>query len=367
MRPGTILIILWIMAAGCVELYEFRINNKYPSLVIEGQISDLSYREYMEIPADGRYFTVRLSQTSHVANERNQPVKDASVILVDSEGNIREYVASELIPGIYILFDEDFKAIPGMQYQLKVMLPEGASFESEWEQLPEKLPGPMGDINFEEVIRQQYDFRNNERELVNVRGVNVMVELPSITEKEHVYYQWDFNATWIYRATLASITSPVYRCWITDPYYLTDYVMHEDNVGGYKKDLFFLRIDGNDRIFDRISMLISQYAMSEHYYNYLTEIRQQDERKGLFDPPPFNLLSNLHSEDPDLEVYGYFSVVGEQGARWDFMRTDLEFPVPNTWREFCTDPTVDPPSKCFSCLEYGDGIPSNVKPWWWEE
>lgn len=359
--------LLLILTSGCVELYDFRIKNENPSLVIEGEISDLSYNEYKEIPADGRYFSVRLSQTNNVSNVRNKPVGNADVRLVDSEGSTWSYEASEVNPGYYFLMDRDFQAAAGIQYRLIVILPEGSRYESAWEQMPETEPQPMGDIHFEEVVRQQYEYRNRERLFVNVRGADVKIDLPVLRENGTVFYKWDFDATWIYRATLVSSLSPVYRCWITNPYYLSDYVLQKDNIGGYPQDLFFLRVDGNDRIFDKISFLIRQYAMSEAYYNYWMEIRQQDERKGLFDPPPFNLISNLHAQDPEREVFGYFGVVREQGKRWYFSRLDLEVPVENTWSEFCRNPDAIPPPKCSSCLEYGEGIAVNEQPWWWEE
>jgi hypothetical protein len=367
MRGVKILFMGLIFATGCVELYEFTIKNENPSLVIEGRISDMSYNEYMDLPAEGRYFSVRLSLSGDVVNERNKPVNDACVTLVDSNGSTWDYVASEANTGLYFLEDKDFKAVPRIAYKLMVLLPEGGSFESDWETIPEERPGTVGEIAFEEVIRQQYVYKNRERVLDNIHGVNFKVGLQPVTGENPIYYQWSFDATWIYRATLLSSSHPNYRCWISDPYYLSDYVMHRDNTGGYKHGLFFLAVDGNDRIFDRISFLVSQFAISEKYYNYWTEIQEQDQRKGLFDPPPYNLISNLHSDNPEQMVYGYFAVVGEQGKRWYFSRLDLENPVPNTWREFCASQLIIPPPKCANCLEYDGGNPTNEKPWWWEE
>jgi hypothetical protein len=361
--------LILILITGCVELYEFKIENKNPSLVIEGQISNVSYLECHDFPAEGRYFTVKLSWTSNVSNVRDKKVNNAGVYLVDDLGNIREYTSLESSPGTYMLYDDKFHAEPGVSYQLNVILSDGASFSSDWERMPELAPGPMGNIEFEEVVRQQYVYRNSEKVLTETRGVNVGVDLPEVPEQGPVFYRWTFSATWVFRATLVSITEPDYRCWITNPHYLSNYVMLRDNAGGYWNKLFFLEVDGNDRIFDRISVLINQYAMNEGYYNYWTEIQEQDERTGLFDPPPFNLQSNLHAENPDLQVFGYFGVVNEQARRWNFSRTDLSYPVPNTWREFCKNPNILPAAKaqCYSCFNYGLGNPTNVKPFWWDE
>jgi len=367
-RIGLIAILLFLFM-GCVEIYEFKINNDHPSLVIEGQISNASYFDCHEFPAEGRYFTVKLSWTSNVTNVRDEKVKNASVLLVDDRGNIWEYISSEINPGVYTLFDENFRAEPGVSYQLRVYLSDGDSYLSDWENLPEVQPGSMGDIDFEEVVRQKYVYKNQENILTDVRAVEVGIHLPEVPTPDPVYYRWTFSATWVFRATLVSITEPQYRCWITNPNYLSNYVMLRDNAGGYRNSLFFLDVDGNDRIFDRISILINQYAMNEGYYNYWKEIQEQDDRTGLFDPPPYNLQSNLHAENPERQVYGYFGVVHEQARRWDFTRTDLSYPVPNTWREFCNNPNILPAAKqqCYSCFNYGLGYPTNVKPFWWED
>lgn len=370
MKRGIVVVFLiLLLGMGCVELYEFKIKNDHPSLVIEGEISNVSYNECRQFPAEGRYFTVKLSWTSNVTNVRDEKVRNAGVFLVDDRGNIWDYNSSEINPGVYTLFDEDFHAESDVSYQLKVILSDGESYSSDWEQMPELEPGPMGDIGFEEVVIQKYIYRNMERVLSNMRGIDIGVNLPDVPAPGPVFYRWTFSATWVFRATLASSTAPDYRCWITNPYYLSNYTLLRDNVGGYWNKLFFLEVDGNDRIFDQISILINQYAMQEGYYNYWKEIQEQDDRTGLFDPPPYNLQSNLHAENPDFQVFGYFGVVNEQARRWNFSRTDLSYPVPNTWREFCMNPNILPASKpqCYSCFNYGLGIPTNVKPFWWDE
>jgi hypothetical protein len=122
----------------------------------------------------------------------------------------------------------------------------------------------------------------------------------------------------------------------------------------------------NGRYFDRISVLISQFIMTEKYYNYWKEIQEQNRRKGIFDSPPFNLQSNLYSENPGLKVYGYFGVVQEKGKRWDFTRTDLSYPVENTWEDACILTVITPFSPCINCLNISD-YATTVKPYWWDE
>jgi hypothetical protein len=366
---AVLMIMIFMLILGCVELYDFKIENNKSSLVIEGQISNVSYNEFQEYPADGRHFSVRLSKTSDVSNVRDEKVTDARVFLLDDQGSRWDYTSSGVNPGIYILFDDDFHAEPGIFYQLNVILLDGESYQSDWEQIPAVEPGSIGNIDFEEITIQKYIYLNREKVLTNIRGVNVNLNLPEVPSSNPVFYRWTFSATWVFLASLVSKLKDDYRCWITNPYYLSNYVMHRDYTGGYKKKLFFLEVDGNDRIVDRISVLINQYSMQEGYYNYWKEIQEQDDRTGLFDPPSFNLHSNLHTENPDLKVFGYFGVVNERITRWNFSQTDLSYPVPNPWIELCSNPNILPEAKaqCYSCFNYGSGVPTNLKPYWWDE
>lgn len=361
-------LILLFTGSGCVKSYEFKNKDVTPALVIEGQISNISFYESTKYPADGRFFTVRLSQTSMVSNIRNPAVKNAAVYLTDVSGNQWTYTPTPNSAGVYTLYDRDFHADSGNEYKLHVILSDGESYESDWEKLPEHLPGPMGNISFSEVESKQFIYINNEKTLANIRGINVKLKLPEDSGKTPIYYKWNFSPTWIYRATLLRPSDPRYRCWISDPNYLSDYVIHKDLIGDYNQDLFYLQIDFNGRIFDRLSVLIHQYSMTEDYYNYWQEIHEQGNRKGLFDPPPFNLHSNLHSVNPSLKVYGYFGVVEEQIKRWNISRTDLSYPVKNTWKDACNPNVImiSPYSPCINCFNASD-YATNQQPDWWEK
>jgi hypothetical protein len=107
---------------------------------------------------------------------------------------------------------------------------------------------------------------------------------------------------------------------------------------------FFLETIGNERINGKLSVLINQIASSEEYFNYYKEIQDQANRGRLFDAPPYNLMTNFNSSDPDKKVFGYFGVVHEQAKRWYFNRLDVSYLVENTWRVNCTGQRlVQPP------------------------
>ena len=130
------------LIAGCIEPYEFVVRNPQPSLVIEAFLSDKSFKETLGYPSDGRYFTVKLTQTGDVQNTRPLPVAGAVVTLATSDGD--ELIYTETGSGIYTLLDPDFEARRGVLYSLRVATPDEYVYESSWEGLPEVEVPPDG-------------------------------------------------------------------------------------------------------------------------------------------------------------------------------------------------------------------------------
>src|SRR5688572_13335898 len=95
-------LLLFLTVGGCIEPYQFTIENNEPSLVVEGYISDKSYQETLSYPSDGQYFTVKLTSTSDVTNVRSKPVLYAGVRLISDEGERWNYTEVDE-SGIYKL------------------------------------------------------------------------------------------------------------------------------------------------------------------------------------------------------------------------------------------------------------------------
>ena len=364
------LFLLSILLVSCIEPYRFDVKSREPSLVVEGHISDVSYNESLDYPSDGRFFTVILRYTSDVNNVRGQVVENASVVLVSNSGDSWTYTPSELEPGKYILADRDFKARKDTMYKLQISLADGKSYESAWEQLPSAAPGTIGNVDFEEIEKQVYVVKAGEQEVETIKGINVRMDLPEREPGNPVYYLWDFEPTWIYVAPLARPSNPVYRCWVTGKHYITNYTLQIDNVGGYKKDLFFIETEINERVTEGLSVLVKQYAMTEGFYFFWKEMKDQAEGGFIQDTPPFNLQTNFKALDSDERVAGYFGVVDEEAIRWYFSVRDLSYPVHNSMKYLCENPPGPPvrgePNSCENCLAYDKGPITNVQPSWWD-
>lgn len=355
--------LVMLMVVGCVETYQFRITDTDPGIVVEATLSDKSFNDTKNYPSDGRYFTVKVSKTGDVINTRPKMVSYATVVLASDQGGEWLFVEEDPInkPGIYQLFDDDFKAVQGVRYKLTVTTPDDAIIESDWQQMPDNAPA-IGPVSFSETSTERIILDG----VRDIKGVTSKVALPKNESGSTIHYRWKFLPTWLFDAPLASTTDAMIKfCWATTTNYLRDYTMLADDEGGYSKDLFFVEIEGNERILNEFSVLIEQQVMNEDYYFFWKEMQDLNQPDGVFATPPFNLKSNLTASKG--KVYGYFGVVREQAVRWYFNRTDLSYNVPNWLPEECQRECGPgcPPPPCFNCLRYEGGDVTNIRPTWW--
>lgn len=353
---------LLVTILSCVEPYEFRIIDTSQRIVIEATLSDKSFNDTKNYPSDGRYFSVKLSRTSDVVNVRSEAVSYAIVVLINEQGEEWTYGERSDTPGYYELIDDDFKALTGVRYKLKIQTPDDEQIESDWEMLPDPAP-PMGPIGFRETTTQKVLLD----EVREIQGVTPNITVPVNETGNPIYYQWKYIPTWIFTAALASTTDAMTKtCWASTPYYLRGYTVLLDNDGGYQKDFFFMDTRTNERILYEFSMLVQQEVLNEDYYYFRKEMQDRNQPGGVFSIPPYNLNTNYHSSAGS--VFGYFGVVREEGKRWYFNRNDLSYGISDWLVEQCTAPCLGPgcpPPDCYNCLRYEGGDVINVKPSWW--
>ena len=308
---------------------------------------------------------MKLSYTDDVTNTRPEPVSGATVELIGSDAS--QWTYTEVSTGLYQLLSNDFKAANGIQYKLRIAPTIEKVYESEWEELPANGAPPIGTVDFQEVERDVFVYEAGERVIRPVKGIVSNIDLPQNNTGQPLYYRWKFTSTWIYIAPLStSIVIPGYKCWITDETYLKDYTLQIDRTGSYKQDLFFLPTIRNEKIFQKFSVLISQFTMQQDHYYFWEEMKQRNEGSLLSDRPPYNLQTNFFLVGGSEKVSGYFSVVQEQAVRWYFNKKDLSYNVINTLKNDCIRMEIGPPApECLDCREYYAGKSTEAKPFWW--
>lgn len=346
-----------LTVSACVEAYEFPIASEVKEgIAVEGFVSNMSYNDLLPLPQPARYFTVKVFNLGKVKNLRNSPVEGAEIELHDSMGEVYDY--AEIDNGEYGLFYEDFKAQEGRTYKIIIRLSTGVVIESDFEVLPSAMP--LGEVHIEELIEEKYDNVKGEQVIVELEGMNLNITTEPNKSNAPKYYKWDFMTTWIFNARRADDQSPVKYCWATSKYYLEEFVLLEDVKGDTKAELFFLETL-NPRLNHGFSVLIRQTLMSEDYYSFWNEILKQKSQSELFAPPPYNIHTNVSSDE--LEVFGYFAVVDEKYTRWYFDKHEVENYGGHV--ETCHDAPSYPLS-CYDCREFTyDGPATHITPTWW--
>ena len=372
---------IFLIVFSCIEPYTFVVPDNLQALVVEGYISDKSFNDSRSYPSDGRYFSIRLTETTDVANVRPEPVRDATVMLVSDTDQEWVYNHLSTDPGLYQLYDSTFKAEPGVQYKLRIIT-EDDDYESTWQSIPGTEVPPMGTVGFRQTESEKYLVEAGKNVLRTVKEIESYISVKPNPAGNSIYYHWKFSPMWVYVAPLSpSATRPGNTCWVTSNDYMKTFALQVDNAGGYDKPLFRIPTLQNERLLDDFSVLIQQFAMNEDYYFFLKEMYDQNEGNVLVDKPPFNLMSNIESWSGEKKVVGYFGVVQEQATRWYFNVSQLDYTVENTFRKGC-ETNYGPPVRgdcpeepapafaaceCKYCPMYSKGNAVNIRPPWWRK
>ncbi len=356
---------------SCIEKYDFNVINQVEGLVVEASISDLSFAESLSWPSDGRYFKVKLSKTNDVDNQRDERVSQAEVKLRSKSGAEYMYTEDPLLPGEYFLRDEFFRAERDEEYQLEITLPDGQLFTSNWESLPSKSH-PLGSVDYIETSPNKYVYEAGERVVKSIRGIDVRMRVTDFSDSEKRFFRWTFDPFWTYAAALvADPASPAKQCYVTSDYYLDDFVLAELKRGDYSQKLFFLETGSNWRLYKHFSTIIHQEELSESYYQFWKDLEAQKDKGGLYDQPPFGLITNFTNTNGNWTVNGYFGIVSESASRWTFDPDDLSYTIEDNLLQWCQENAVFdprlPPDQCFDCRSHTLGVAVNTPPLWWNK
>ena len=355
----TLLSMIAVTLQACIEDFEFEGISKGEGIVVEGFISNQSYNDLLALPLSARYFTLKLSNVGEVENTRNEPVLGAKVELHQDNGVVYDY--AEIQNGEYGVFYEDFKAEQGRNYHLEITLNDGRKITSEIQ----ALPGDMDIGSFSVVEQTKLDYENvlGEVSIAEQEGIGFNVTTLSNDSDDPIYYKWDLSITWIFSADLVEDNHPLKFCWATSQNSYQEFQLLEDHNGNIQNELFFLKTK-NSRLNHGFSVLIRQMTMSHEYYTFYNEVQKQLDQSELFASPPYNIKSNLSSDDS--EVYGFFGVVNEDFERWYFDKNEID--NYGGWVDDLCEFGPRWAAYCFDCREwtYDDDHVTPYPPDWWD-
>jgi hypothetical protein len=303
MRKKGIYILLFVIAA-CVAL---RCTKPYNPTVIAGNNNYLVVEGNISTGTDST--TILLSRTTNLASGiTTNPELGAKVTIQDNQS--QSYGLADKGNGSYT--SPILTLDPTRTYRLNIITTDGKTYLSDY--VPATVSPPIDSIGF----------------LVESNGIQLYVNTHDPNNNTH-YYRWDYIETWEFRAKYESdyvsngdsiVSRPpaqqIYKCWSSN---LSNNIelgssakLTQDVI--YQSPLVFVP-STSEKLEDRYSILLKQYAMTANGYNYYNLLKQNTEELGsIFDAQPSTLTGNIHcTTNAALPVIGYVTAGTVQQKR----------------------------------------------------
>ena len=283
--------ILLILAMACRKVYDPPVvaaNANY--LVVEGIINTGS---------DSTIFN--LSRTVNIKQKIVANPELNAAVSVESDNN-RIYSLQAAGNGKYVS--------PGLNldntrtYRLRINTADGKAYLSDF--LTPKVSPPIDSVGY----------------TVESNGVQVYLNTHDPANATR-YYLWQYNETWMFNSffdsefiisgdtvALRPANQQIYYCFTSDSTSTivlnSSAKLSQDVI--YQTPITFLA-STSEKIEDRYSILIKQYALTPDAYNYYQLLKTNTENLGsIFDAQPSQLPGNIHEVgNPAEPVIGYIS------------------------------------------------------------
>ena len=324
-----------LLLSSCIEPFKPDIGEYSDALVVEGRVLEGKRPAY-----------VKLTRTYGLNDFDPIRVSQASVSIRDDQGN--EYQLTEVSEGEYLSDTSQWEGIPGRSYQLFIRTSNGQNYESSVELMKRGIPIDNVDFQF-----QQF---NDDLGMNN--GVRIFVNGNDPENKTH-FYRWEYEETWQFSVPYPALgvwdlptRRPIYydprdvprTCWRTEHskevILLSTEALEEDRIRDFPVRFLSTR---EPQLYNKVSVLIKQYSISEATYNYWRNLeRINEDPGGFFDPIPTELIGNIKNvNDPEEPILGYFSADGMADRRIFISRQDLPAVPVTSGYEACVYDTLD--------------------------
>ncbi|MBV9963910.1 MAG: DUF4249 domain-containing protein [Parafilimonas sp.] len=330
-------IIIVIVFAHCVKPYNppaLQAKNNY--LVVDGFIN----------AGANQITTIILSRTRSISDStaETDPELGASIQIVADDGST--YPLIETGNGNYQSAALNLNT--SKTYQLKITTANGKNYISD-------LAACTNTPQIDSLTWQQPG------------DVHIYLYTHDPANSTH-YYKWDYTETWEYKSPLqgyyvvkgdhifvADTTDQIDSCWQSD---LSSDILTGSSVALSDDVINHAKIatvpQNDEKIFVRYSILVRQRGISADAYKYWGIIQKNSQdRGGLFDVQPGQLVGNVHCEsDPTEPVIGFINASSETEKRMFIEHKDL-----TNWNigsDTCDQKTIPQDPNDFSHYYYTD-------------
>jgi hypothetical protein len=302
-----IFVVLFFIAAACIDPYVPNLKNYKSLLVVDGLITN-----------ENSSYRIKLGRTTDKENSLPEKVIDANVYITDGDG-IRTDLQN-CGDGIYKTDSTSFTGVIGQKYTLHILTTEGKEYKSEeCKMLPvasiDRIYFEKGD----EISGTQGE---------SFTGLKILLNSTDATGMSQ-YFRWTYAETWEFLLP----NTPRYKCvFVNDKEtYLFEFLPEikencwKMNRSGEiiinsilsgstnfinKQLILFIDPVKSDRLTKEYSILVKQYSISEKEYNFWNNLKKVSDAGGdIFNSQPYQVVSNVHNiNDAGEIVPGYFEV-----------------------------------------------------------
>ena len=341
--------LLWlILLSGCLSPIDIPTDNFEGGLVVSGQVSTLADQNYVQI---GR--TAGADRLPH-------PVVGAIVQLVDDLGNVYLYEEDEFSEGNYLL--NGFTGTPGISYHISVVTPEGETYES----APEKMPDSVGELT------SSYDFQDEEvTDLEGTVTTQPFLKLfvnATMPETGSRFVKWNVEEVFLLTPTdfpdpFSYVPPSCFVAQNADPQRITLFNGDEVKIESIENLLVASRII-DWTFLERHYFTVYQSSLTAEAYEYWRKVDILANQVGsIFDTPPAEITGNLRNiDDPSEKVFGYFQACNQTFTRRFILKFDLPFELTLTHCVFDNRDFQKYPQRCLDCLSVRNS--SHRRPDW---
>jgi hypothetical protein len=301
-------VMLCLMLNDCIHPFYPELEKYQSLLTIDARLTD----------EENVSAYVKLSRTSDLPDEKPRMVDGAIVTVTDNLGNTTYF--TEVSDGIYRTDSTVFTGVPGREYTLRIMTPDGKEYASESCRL---APGREIDNVYFEKASQTLD--NGEFQ------EGIMICADARESSENKCFRWTYEELWKF-----SVPYPVTHVYIDEHNVIEVPVKNETcyarrkpeqpeiesvnpalNKEIVRKPVLFIASANSDRLLLRYSIEVSLFTISDEEYEFWRLVKEINSSGGdIFDRQPFPSMTNVYCEsDPDEKVLGYFQVCGASRKR----------------------------------------------------
>ncbi|MEX0905859.1 MAG: DUF4249 domain-containing protein [Balneolaceae bacterium] len=313
---GLFILMIGLGMTGCIEEITFDTERSAGQLVVDGGITDQ--------PGPHK---LQLSLTSG-NNTMREPVRGASVVITDGDGNTEDYI--ELEDGTYLLMGETVQGERGQSYSVEISLPDGKQYRSVPETIPLAVAKDSSYFELGTVDERQSTGRIVERDAVMIYADT---ELPD--QAEPVYLKWEVESMYGFRETERNNPfNPTQTCNLSqpvEPQKITLFASPDSDTKTIEKNLLGIKEYVSHEFYrpHHFSVIVS--SITESRYEYWNQVDEIVNSTGtIFDVPPAVVKGNVFNVDDENEqVFGYFETAVVDTSRFHVLRSDFPFFIPN--------------------------------------